>query len=291
MASTTMQTLQGLFTNYRWSILRTYGLTLLENLFELLYPWAIGVAIDGLLQKDYASLLPLAIAWIIHTFIGVSRQIYDTSIFTRIYGNLATSVVLEQARRGVSTSQIVARSALSREFVDFFEQDIPQIITTLFSFIGALAMLYLYDSQIGSYCLILLLPLLVINHIYARRSRRLNRRLNDQLESEVEVLSKPAPAAIDRHYRLLAKWRIRLSNAEAANWGVMELFVIALSVVVLIRTVTLPHTQPGEIYAVIAYFWNYVSSLDDVPRLVQQFSRLQDIGERMQVSELELSEC
>lgn len=291
MASTTMQTLQGLFSSYRWSILRTYGLTLLENLFELLYPWAIGVAIDGLLRNDYASLLPLAIAWITHTITGVSRQVYDTSIFTRIYGNLATSVVLEQARRGVSTSQIVARSALSREFVDFFEQDIPQVITTLFSFIGALVMLYLYDWQIGNYCVTLLLPLLVINHLYARRSRRLNQQLNDQLEAEVEILSQRAPAAIDLHYRLLAKWRVRLSNAEAANWGVMELFVIGLSLVVLVRTVTLPQTQPGEIYAVIAYFWNYVSSLDDVPRLVQQFSRLQDIGERMQVNELELSEC
>lgn len=74
---------------------------------------------------------------------------------------------------------------------------------------------------------------------------------------------------------------MRLSNAEAANWGLMELFVIGLSMVVLIRTVTLPGIQPGDIYALIAYFWNYVSSLDDVPRLVQQFSRLQDIGDRM----------
>lgn len=283
MVSTATQTLQSLFSTYRWSIVRTYGLTLLENLFELLYPWAIGVAIDGLLRRDYASLLPLVIAWLTHTLTGVTRQIYDTYIFTRIYSALAASVVLEQDKQGVSTSQIVARSALSREFVDFFERDIPQIITTLFGFVGTLVMLFIYDWQIGGYCITLSIPLLVINRVYARRARRLNQKLNDRLEAEVEILSNRVPKSINFHYRSLAKWRVKLSNAEAANWGIMELFVTALSIIVLIRAVALFSAQPGDIYAVIAYFLDYVTSLDDVPRLVQQFSRLQDIGGRMQM--------
>jgi ABC-type multidrug transport system fused ATPase/permease subunit len=290
MISTTTQTLQGLFSTYRWPILRTYGLTLLENLFELLYPWAIGIAIDGLFKGNYVNLLPLAIAWLTHIITGVIRQIYDTYTFTHIYSNLATTVVLEQDKQGVSTSQIVARSALSREFVDFFEYDVPQIITTLFAFIGALVMLFLYDRQIGGYCLTLLIPLLVVNRVYARRSRHLNQKLNDQLEAEVEVLSDRVPKSIYLHYSLLAKWRVRLSNAEAANDGLMQLFIFGLSITVLIRMVALPHIQSGDIYAVTAYLWNYVESLDKVPRLVQQFSRLQDIGDRMQTEEEEFKE-
>ena len=37
-----------------------YGLTMIETLFELLYPFAAGLAIDGLLSGDgWAALLPL----------------------------------------------------------------------------------------------------------------------------------------------------------------------------------------------------------------------------------------
>jgi ABC transporter transmembrane region len=52
------QVLKSLFQANHKSILFTYGLTLLENLFELLYPLAIGFAIDRLLKGNYLSLIP-----------------------------------------------------------------------------------------------------------------------------------------------------------------------------------------------------------------------------------------
>jgi ABC-type multidrug transport system fused ATPase/permease subunit len=282
MYTQNLWTLGKIFSTYRWRILLTYGLTLLENVFQLLYPFAAGVAINGLLNGSYSSLLLLLSVWIAHLISGTSRKVYDTNTFTRIYGDVATTVVLEQGARGVPTSQIVARSALSREFVDFFEHDVPLIITTLIGFAGALAMLFLYDLRIGFYCLVLLAPLFLVNRLYARRSHDLNRRLNDQLESEVDILTERRAEAVREHYNLLANWRVRLSNAEAANWGVMELFVISLAAAVIIRAVALPDAEAGDIYAVISYLWSYVGSLDNVPFTVQQLSRLRDIGHRMQ---------
>jgi ABC-type multidrug transport system fused ATPase/permease subunit len=275
-------TLGRIFDRYRLPILLTYGLTLLENVFELLYPFATGVAINGLLNGDYSSLLLILSVWLAHLTSGTSRKVYDTYIFTRIYGDVATAVVLEQNARGVPTSQIVARSALSRELVDFFERDFPLIITTLIGFAGALVMLFLYDLRIGLYSLALLGPLFLINHLYARHSHGLNRTLNDELEREVDILTSRRAEGVREHYRLLADCRVRLSNAEAANWGVMELFVIALAGGVVIRAVALPDAQAGDIYAIISYLWSYVGSLDNVPFTVQQLSRLRDIGHRMQ---------
>ncbi len=153
------QLLKNLFSRYHGSILITYGLTFLENLFELLYPFLIGITIDGLLKSNYANLITLASIWLIHTITKVVRNIYDTRTFTQIYGHLATSIVSAQKRQGIPISQIVARSTLSREFVDFFEQDIPRIMTALFGFIGSLVMLLIYDVQIVLYCLLLLIPL------------------------------------------------------------------------------------------------------------------------------------
>ena len=275
-------TLGTLFSSYRRRILLTCSLVLLENGFELLYPFATGVAINGLLNGDYSSLSLLGSVWLAHLISGAFRKVYDTMAFTRIYGDVATAVVLAQGARGVPTSQIIARSTLSRELVDFFEHDVPVIITTLTTFAGALVMLFLYDRQIGFYCLLLLGPLFLVNRLYARRANDLNRNLNDQLESEVDVLTTRQPEAVREHYRLLAHWRVRLSNAEVANWGVLELFLIALAGVVLIRAVALPGVQAGDIYAVVAYLWSYLGSLDNVPFTVQQLGRLHDIGHRMQ---------
>ena len=275
-------TLGTLFSTYRRRILLTFSLVLLENVFELLYPFATGVAINGLLNGNYSSLSLLGSAWFAHLISGAFRKVYDTHTFTRVYGDVATAVVLTQGARGVPTSQIVARSALSRELVDFFEHDVPAIITTFTGFAGALVMLFLYDRGIGLYCLLVLVPLLVINRIYARRANVLNRGLNDQLENEVDIVTARQPEAVRTHYRLLAQWRVRLSNAEVADWGVMELFLIGLAGVVLIRAVALPGVQAGDIYAVVAYLWSYLASLDHVPFTVQQLGRLRDIGQRLQ---------
>ena len=274
-------TLNKIFKIDRYQISFTYLLTFVENLLELLYPWAIGIAINGLLQGKYITMLPLFCAWLAHIVTGLFRQVYDTRVFSKIYNKLVTATILEQKRLGIDTSKIVARSYLSRELIDFFERDVPEIVTTLFGFFGALVMLFIYDLQIGSYCLSLLLPLIVVNIFYGRKSRYLNSRLNDRLEREVDVMCDMQPKKIAHHYNMLRKWRIGLSDAEAQNWGTIQLIVMGIAVGVLLRTVKLPNINTGEIYAILAYFFNYLDSLDSIPFLVQQFGRLQDINERI----------
>jgi ABC-type multidrug transport system fused ATPase/permease subunit len=275
------QLLQTIFGEYRGRILVTYLLTLAENLFELFYPSLTGLAVNGLLRHDFVGLELLLGAWLAHTVTGVFRQSYDTRVFSSIYTDLATRTVSEQEIKGVSTSQIVARSSLSREFVNFFERDVPATVNSVFGLFGALVLLFFYDAWSAVFCLLLLVPLALLNRRYSRRTLTLNKRLNDQLEREVTVLTRRMPSRVFGHYQLLAKWRILLSDAEAMNWGVMELFSIGLSAAVIVRIASLPHIEPGTIYAMLAYLWNFIASLNHVPALVQQLSRLKDIAQRM----------
>lgn len=259
----------------------TYIVTLAENLFELSYPSLTGLAVNGLLKHDFTGLWLLLGVWLAHTATGVFRQSYDTRVFAEIYTDLATRTVSEQETKGFSTSQIVARSSLSREFVNFFERDIPATVNSLFGLLGALVLLFFYDAWSAGFCLMLLVPLAILNRRYSNRTLTLNKRLNNQLEREVTMLTQRRPSRVFGHYRLLAKWRISLSDAEAMNWGIMELFSIILSAAVIIRIASLPHIEPGTIYAMLAYLWNFIASLNHVPALVQQLSRLQDIARRM----------
>jgi ABC-type multidrug transport system fused ATPase/permease subunit len=276
-----MSLLQTIFGKYRRRIVGTYVVTLAENLFELAYPSLTGLAVNGLLKHDFAGLGMLLGVWLAHTATGVFRQSYDTRVFSSIYTDLATRTVSEQATKGVSTSQIVARSSLSREFVNFFERDVPATVNSLFGLLGALVLLFFYDAWSAVFCLMLLIPLAILNRRYSSRTLTLNRRLNNQLEREVTLLTQRRPSRVFGHYRVLAKWRIRLSDAEATNWGVMELFSIGLSAAVIMRIASLPHIEPGTIYAMLAYLWNFIASLNHVPALVQQLSRLKDIARRM----------
>jgi ABC-type multidrug transport system fused ATPase/permease subunit len=278
------QLLQTIFDKFRGRILVTYTVTLAENLFELCYPSLTGLAVNGLLKHDFTGLGLLLGVWFAHTATGVFRQSYDTRVFSSIYTDLATRTVSEQERKEVSTSQIVARSSLSREFVNFFERDVPATVNSVFGLLGALVLLFFYDVWSAVFCLVLLVPLAILNRRYSGRTLTLNRRLNNQLEREVTVLTRRLPSRVLGHYRLLAKWRMRLSDAEAMNWGVMELFSIVLSAAVILRIASLQHIEPGTIYAMLAYLWNFLSSLDHVPTLVQQLSRLKDIARRMDQS-------
>jgi ABC-type multidrug transport system fused ATPase/permease subunit len=273
--------LQTIFGKYRKRILVTYVVTLAENLFELFYPSLTGIAVNGLLKHDFGGLWLLLGVWFAHTVTGVFRQTYDTRVFSSIYTDLATRTVSDQGTMGVSTSQIVARSSLSREFVNFFERDIPATVNSVFGLLGALVLLFFYDTWSAIFCILLLVPLAILNRRYSARTLTLNERLNNQLEREVTVLTRRMPSRVLGHYQLLSKWRTQLSDAEAMNWGVMELFSILLSAAVIIRIASLRHLEPGTIYAMLAYLWNFIASLNHVPTLVQQLSRLKDIARRM----------
>ncbi|MDX1977099.1 MAG: ABC transporter six-transmembrane domain-containing protein [Pseudanabaenaceae cyanobacterium bins.68] len=275
--------LSNVFSKNYTSLLATYGLTFLENIFELLYPLLIGHGINDLLEQKYIGIVSLAGVWFVHTGVEVLRNIYDTMTFTRIYNNLVVSIVLNQHQQGVSPSQIAARSALSREFVDFFERDVPKLTTSLFSLIGSLALLLFYDLQIVSYCLFILIPITLLQRVFIKKSLAINHQLNDQLEREVETLTSGNQDLVNRHYKKLASQRIKLSNMTALNWGVTEVLIIAMFILILLRT-RLLNLHTGDIYAVIAYAWNYRVSLDVLPAIVQQLSRLKDIAERMTIN-------
>ncbi|WP_233419239.1 hypothetical protein [Aggregatibacter actinomycetemcomitans] len=53
--------------------------------------------------------------------------------------------------------------------------------------------------------------------------------------------------------------------------------------VTVVNLATTEGVQGGHIYAVITYLWTFAMSLDDAPRLLEQFSNLKDIGKWVEV--------
>ncbi|MFP6766423.1 MAG: ABC transporter six-transmembrane domain-containing protein, partial [Planctomycetaceae bacterium] len=266
--------LDELFIENRGSILGTYTLFALENVCRLVQPFALGWAINDLLTGRMTGLWVLVTQHILFMTFGLWRQVFDTRVFTKIYSRLVTELILGQRARGVEESRVAARSALSREYVDFFEKTVPVSLSVVFSVAGSLIMLGYYDWVVALLCVVLLGPATWLNRVFSRKTRQLSRHLHDQLENEVDVICAGNADSVERHFLNLADWRVRISTAEAFNFGAMEAFVLGVIVLVLMRTCRLPLVEAGDIFAVFRYLMVLLMGLDQVPRVVMQLSRM-----------------
>jgi len=273
--------LKTLFTQNRLRILATYTLFTIENLLRLAQPFALGWAINDLLNGQMLGVGMLIGQHVLHLLVGLVRQVYDTRMFSAIYSDLATQMVVSQRASGVDVSRVTARASLSREFVEFFEHSIPMLIKVGFSVAGSVIMLAWYDWMIVACCLALLIPAALFSRHYSKWTCRLSRGLHDELEKEVDVIHSQNEIDVRNHFDEVARWRIKLSNAEAINFGLMECFILGAIVAVLFRACHLPAVQAGDIFAVFRYLMLLLMGLDGLPRLIQQVSRLRDVSSRL----------
>ncbi len=248
---------------------------------RLAQPLLLGWAINGLLRASFGGLILFACGHVAHMVMRTWRQMYDTRTFTRIYADRAGELVTEQRGRGIDASRVTARSALARQFVDFFESHVPLVIRSLYSIVGAVVMLIWFDWMLVLFCVALIVPACVLNFVYGRRTLRLSALLHDDLEREVSVVERAESGEVQDYYRRVSRWQVKLSDWEAITAGLMEVFVLALMVGALVRYCTSGSVEAGDVFAVFRYVLMFIMALDNVPLLVGRFSRLRDIGQRI----------
>jgi hypothetical protein len=61
---------------------------------------------------------------------------------------------VNKGQTGFYPGSSVARSSLSREFVNYFERDVPATVNSLFALFGALVLLFFYDVWSAAFCLV-----------------------------------------------------------------------------------------------------------------------------------------
>jgi hypothetical protein len=225
---------------------------------------------------------PVMIAWVLHTAIGCARQMYDTRLYTTVYNTIVVDTVMRQRQAGIEPTKVAARSAMSREFVTFFEKDMPVLINTLVSIVGSAAILFWYDLITGAICALLFIPVAILNRFYMRRSLELNVGLNNQLEHEVRVVDAAKEGDVTQHFTAVRDWRVKLSDADALNWTAIEVLSIIVFVMVLVRVVYMAGADVGTIFAIFVYVWRLMEKLDMMPQIVQQLMRLKDIRRRIE---------
>ena len=270
---------------HRKRLIATFSLVGLENLLMLIYPvfggWAINAVIEGNAWQAMLYGLVVLLMWLV----GATRRIADTRTFTRIYTEIAVPVVLEQRQREVPHSAVTARVALSREFVSFFEEHLPIAATSLVSIFGACIMLLGLEFWVGVLAVGILALFLWLLPRFAAISENLYFRLNNCLERDNHFIQKGNERQLYQHYGLVARLRVLISNREASGYLCIGVAMSILFGFAFVHMTLKGFGNAGHIYSVSTYLWMFAMSLDDVPRLVEQYSNLKDIGQRVELSE------
>lgn len=275
------QTLKAIAKAYPGKLFCTLSLVALENALLLAYPLFAGFAVDSILRGDASSALFYAAVVMAFWVVGAARRALDTRTFTRIYADLAVPVILNQRLQNHSTSKAAARVVLARDFVDFFEKHVPVIATALVSIVGAAAMLLVIEPRVGLACFAALLLCIILLPRFARRNEQLHERLNNRLEKEIGLVEKVGAQTLRRHYQLLSRLRIWLSDREAVAYLFLGALAALLFIVAISQLALSPAVKAGHVYAVMTYLWTFASSLDEAPGMVDQLARLKDIGKRV----------
>ncbi len=266
----------------RAAIAGTYSLALLENACTLAYPALTGRAVDDLVDRRFTGLAVLVGVWLAHVVLSVARQRIDTRVFMGLYADIASHLVGEQQGRGHGTSKVSARVEMVRDVVGFFEKEVPAMFHNVLAVAGSLVMLFVYDVDAGLIAATVLLPMGLVNAWYWRRAVRLNRGINNQIEREVDDIASGSRFRVKRHFLLLRRWRVMLSDSEAWTWGVTELATVVALVFILVDFTQSPAFTAGAIYAVLAYVYDYLEGLNQVPTLVDNLARLSDVRKRIE---------
>lgn len=268
-----------LLREFRWRITVTWVLVLLENLLWALVPLFIGRAIDALLSGRPGAMWEIAVVMGALIVTAVARRAYDT----RAYGTMRVRFGAELVSRSTDqpVSQVNARLNMSREMVDFLEAYVPELLTGVVQVVVSMIILWSFDLRLGLSGLCAMLGLVLVYALVHNRFFRLNSDLNEQTEQQVSILEQRRSRSLIAHLMKLRRCEVRLSDTEAIMYGVIFAGMFAFILTNLWFASTIDAVTAGMIFAILSYSWELVQSGATLPAVLQQWTRLTEIRERI----------
>lgn len=268
-----------LLRHYRWPIVFTWLLVLLENTLLALIPLFIGRAIDALLAGRPDALWEIGAVMGALIVVASVRRAYDTRCYGTMRVRFGSAVVERIGERPIS--QVNARLDMSREMVDFLEEHVPELLTAVVQVVVSIAILWTFDQRLGISAVAVVAGLALLYALFHRRFYRLNSALNTQAELQVAVLEQRRPASLLDHLKRLRKCEVRLSDTEVFLYAGIFAGMFAFILTNLWLASTIAAVSAGMIFAILSYSWELVESGITLPIVLQQWSRLSEIRERI----------
>ena len=279
-----------LIKEFRLSIIFALSLVAIENIAWIVEPTLFGNVIDALIavgtgeQEKGSHLTPLLVwigAFAVNSGVGALRRSVDQRIFLTMFTSVATSVARISRDQKLSISKTAARAQLSRELISFFQYRMPEILQESIAIVGALIGLWYFDYRIALACLIVIAPFVLINRIYTKKVASLQSAVHDSIEETYEVFAEQDPEKVRSYYTTLAQPQQQIANYGAISFGLMRVVLLGVFLVVLYISIDLDNFSTGNIYSIVAYLWTFVTSTEYLPELMESWTSLKDISQRL----------
>jgi NADH:ubiquinone oxidoreductase subunit K len=114
---------------------------------------------------------------------------------------------------------------------------------------------------------------------------RLNSELNQQQEAQVDVLEKRRRPHLRSHLLRLRSIEVKISDNESILYGLIFIVLLGLILFNLWFAATHMETTSGTIFSIISYSWEFVESALALPIVLQSWSRLSEITQRINQSQ------
>ncbi len=273
-------TLKAIFLRFRWQILLTLLLVIIEAILGIFYPLLIGIAINDLLKKSYQGLYWLTALGGASLIIGTARRFYDTRVYANIYRKTITKMVDSEHKKLRTVSTISARSSLMTEFVEFLENSMPDIVQSIVAIVGISLIIVALNIKVFFACFSLLLLIVGIYVLTGKRNFNLNKGYNDELEHQVQAIESKNNKTSKQHFNALMRWNIALSDLETTNYFVIWCGVIALFIYTPMIVIEDGVLTYGLVFSILMYVFDYIEKLTLMPLHIQQAIRLKEISQR-----------
>lgn len=279
MRATDRLTIAALLRRFPGRIALTWAMTLAETALMALIPLFIGFAIDGLLNGSLRELWNLAYLSGGLIALSVLRRIYDT----RVYGSIRVAFGTAQLSRGdgLPVSVLNARLGMGRELVEFLEETLPTVMAGGVQLVIAVVILYSFAPLLAVSAGVAAVGSIGVYALFHRRFYRLNAALNQQTEKQVGVLELRAARPALSHLLRLRRQEVRISDAEAALYGLVFVLLMASILFNLWHATTALTASTGAIFSIISYSWDFVEGTLTLPMTLQSWTRLSEIMRRL----------
>ncbi len=278
--------------NYKYSIGMLLLFVLIENVAWIIEPTFFGKLLDALIGHFYDHekinyFLPLFI-WILVYFINVVggslHRLFNGSIYSRMYADVATGVIAESKSRGDHESQILVRTELVKEYITFFRDRVPEILWQLSASAGAIIALFFYDYRIGLVCLAVIGPVALINNINRKKVTGLQKAIHDNQEQLYRhIHSMDTPSIRQFFYNMIAPKRL-ISRWNSFTYTSVKILLVIIFIVVLFICVDVDGFTTGKVYSVVAYLWTFIGQTDYLPDLMESLGSIKDLDMRFEES-------
>jgi hypothetical protein len=280
-------------SRYKYSIVLILVFVLIENVSFIIEPTFFGKLLDSLIDHFYDHekvdyLYPLFIwifVYMINVVGGTLHRLFNGSIYSKMYANIATEVVLDSKCREDQFPKMLARAELVKEYITFFKERLPEVMWQLSATAGAIIALFFYDYRIALVCLAVIMPIAVINNLNRKKVTTLQKDIHDNQEELFNLIERKDTLKITQFYQNTISPKTSIARWNALGYSSVKILLVIIFVAVLFICVDVDKFTTGRIYSIVAYLWTFIASTDYLPELMESLASVKDLNTRFSVEE------